>query len=109
MITVALVALAAAAGVVGVTLLQTRGESTAVPGAVTKARNGPPLLQLEFGTRSTPETQHLARAVALLDKDREAARAAAIFRRYHSPEAQLGLAFATWQGPSGLEAVRIGV
>jgi tetratricopeptide (TPR) repeat protein len=103
---VALAAVAAAAAVVGATLLQTRGEHTTVPGAVTQPRPGPPLLQLEFGTRSTPETRALAQAEALLDKSREPARAAAVFRRYDSLEAQLGLAFATWRGPSSLGAVK---
>jgi tetratricopeptide (TPR) repeat protein len=98
-------AVAAAAAVVGVTLLQSRGQHTTVPGAVVHPRSGPPLLQLEFGVRNTPETRALARAVALFDQDQQAARAAAIFRRYHSLEAQLGLAFATWRGPSSLDAV----
>ena len=99
-------AAAAAAAVVGATLLQSRGEHTTVPNAVTAARPGPPLLQLEFGIRSTPETRALARAEVLLDKQHRASRAAAIFRRYHSLEAQLGLAFASWQGPSSLGAVK---
>jgi tetratricopeptide (TPR) repeat protein len=103
---VALAALVAAAAVVGVTLLQTRGETTTVPGSVTHPRSGPPLLQLEFGARNTAETRALAQAEALFDRDRRAARAAAIFRRYHSVEAQLGLAFATWQGPSSLGSVQ---
>ena len=103
---VALVALAAAAAVIGVTLLQTRGETTTVPGSVTHARKGPPVLQLEFGTRGDAEAQVLARAETLLDRDRQVARAAAIFRRYHSVEAQLGLALATWRGPSSLETVQ---
>jgi len=103
---VGLAAFAAAAAVVGATLLQTRGESTTVPGAVTKARFGPPLLQLELGTRSDPEAKALARAETLFDQDHQAARAAAIFRRYHSVEAQLGSAFTSWRGPSSLGAVK---
>ena len=102
-----MVAAAAAGAVVGTTLLQTRGEHTTVPDAVTQPRSGPPFfLQLEFGIRSTPETRSLARAEALFDRKHETARAAAIFRRYHSLEAQLGLAFATWRGPSSLAAVK---
>lgn len=102
-----MVALVAAAAVIGTTLLQTRGESTTVPGAVAEARPGPPLLELEFGVRNTPETRALARAEALFEgKPRRVARAATIFRSYHSLEAQLGLAFATWQGPSSLGAVK---
>ncbi len=105
---VTLAALVAAAAVVGVTLLQTRGERTTVPGAVTKARPGRPPLQLELGLRSDPEARALAQAQTLLDRKRnpKPAKAAAIFRRYRSPEAQLGLAFTTWSGPTSLAAVK---
>jgi tetratricopeptide (TPR) repeat protein len=103
---VVLSALVAAAAVVGVTVLQTRGERTTVPGAVTHARSGPPLLELEFGLRSDSEARALAQAETLFDRNRQAAAAAEIFRRYHSVEAQLGLAFASWRGPSSLEAVK---
>ena len=103
---VAVAAAAVAAAVVGATLLQGRGEHTTVPNAVTAARSGPPLLQLELGVRSDAEARALAQAETLLDKKRQAARAAAIFRRYDSLEAQLGLAFATWSGPSSLDAVK---
>ena len=104
---VALVALAAAATVVGATLLQTRGEHTTVPDAVTGARSGPPLLQLEFGVRNTRETRALAQAEALYEgKPRHIAQAAAVFRRYHSVEAQLGSAFTSWSGPSSLGRVQ---
>jgi tetratricopeptide (TPR) repeat protein len=106
LLAVGLAAAAAAGIVVGATLLQSRGEHTTVPGAVTDARPGPPLLQLEFGVRNTPETRALARAEALLDRKQQSARAAAIFRAHHSLEAQLGLAFATWQGASSLGAVK---
>jgi tetratricopeptide (TPR) repeat protein len=102
---VGLSAVVAAALVVGITVLQTRGERTTVPGAVTHARSGPPLLELEFGLRSDPEAQALAQAQTLFDQDRQAAKAAAIFSRYHSLEAQLGLAFATWDGASSLGTV----
>jgi tetratricopeptide (TPR) repeat protein len=103
---VGLAAVAAAAAVVGATLLQTRGEHTTVPNAVTAARPGPPPLQLEFGTRSDPEARALFHAERLFDRDHQVARAAAIFRRYHSIEARLGLAFASWRGPSSLDAVK---
>ena len=103
---VVLAAAAAAAAVVGATLLQTRGERTTVPDAVTHARPGRPLLELEFGVRSDPEARALAQAETLFDKDRQAAQAAAIFRRYHSFEAQLGLAFTSWRGPSSLGTVK---
>jgi TolA-binding protein len=103
---VVLAAVVAAAAVVGVTLLQTRGETTTVPNAVTQARKGPPLLQLELGVRSDTEAHALAQAEALFDREHRAAQAAAIFRRYHSVDAQLGLALATWQGPSSLGTVQ---
>jgi Flp pilus assembly protein TadD len=103
---VVLAALVAAAAVVGVTLLQTRGETTTLPGSVVHPRSGPPLLQLELGTRSDAEARALARAETLFDRNRQVAQAAAIFRRYHSVEARLGLAFTSWQGPSSLAAVK---
>jgi tetratricopeptide (TPR) repeat protein len=102
---VALAAMLAAATVVGVTLVQTRGQTTTVPGAVTKARPGRPPLELELGLRSDSEARALAQAEALLNKN-EIARAAAIFRRYRSLGARLGLAFADWRGPSSLGAVK---
>ena len=102
---VVLAALIAAAAVVGVTLLQTRGEITTVPDSVTQARKGRPILQLELGVRSDAEARALARAEALFDREHHAGQAAAIFRRYHSVDAQLGLALTTWQGPSSLGTV----
>ena len=89
----------AAGAVVGVTVFQTHGQHTTVPGAVTKARPGPPPLQLEFSLAASAEARALAQAETLLDKDRQAAKAAEIFRRYHSLEAQLGALFAGWRGP----------
>jgi tetratricopeptide (TPR) repeat protein len=98
---VALAAMLAAAALVGVTLVQTHGEHTSLP-----AQPGPPPLQLELGLRRDAEARALRQAEALLDHDGKAAQAAAIFRRYHSLEAQLGLAFASWRGPSSLGAVQ---
>lgn len=106
LVIVALCAVVAAGAIVGGTLLLSRGESTTVPGAVTKPRPGRPPLLLELGLRADPEAQALRRAQTLFDKDGNAAAAAAIFRRYHSLEAQLGLAMATWSGPASLGAVR---
>lgn len=98
---------AVAAGlVVGLTVFEMRGQTTTVPGAVTTPQPGPPALQLEFGLRPSAQARALARAERLLDHDGKAAQAAAIFRRYHSLEAQLGLLFATWRGPSSLPAVK---
>jgi tetratricopeptide (TPR) repeat protein len=106
LLVVAVAALVAAAAVVGATLFQSRGEHTTVPGAVTHARPGQPLLELEFGVRNTAENRALAQAEALFDRQHQPARAAAIFRRYDSLEAQLGLAFTSWNGPSSLGAVK---
>lgn len=103
---VAIAALAAAGAVVGATLLQTRGERTTVPGAVTTPKPGKPVLQLEFGLRRNTETRALAHAEKLFDKQHAAAQAEAIFRRYDSLEAQLGVLFTTWSGPSSLPAVQ---
>jgi predicted Zn-dependent protease len=102
--TVAVAACLAAGGVVGVTLLQTRSETTAAPGAVTKPRAGIPPLFLDFGVRDDREARDLSTAATLLNAKRVAA-ARAIFARYHSVEAQIGLAFANWPG-NGLETLR---
>jgi tetratricopeptide (TPR) repeat protein len=101
---VGLAALAAAAAVVGVTLLQTRGERTTVPGAVTKPRPGHPPLELAFGVDASAEARALVKAQALYNGN-HVAQAAAIFRRHHSLEAQIGSAFALW-GQDGLSMVR---
>jgi Flp pilus assembly protein TadD len=106
LVIVGLAAAVAVAAVVGGTLLQTNGEHTTVPGAVTKPREGPPPLQLEFGLQESAEARALARAQTLYDRDRKVAEAAAIFRRYHSLNAQLGLLFTAWRGPSSLAAVQ---
>jgi tetratricopeptide (TPR) repeat protein len=100
---VALAALTAAAAVVGTTLLQTRGESTTVPGAVVKPRSGLPPLDLSLGFERTAETQALARAETLYNAG-HVAQAAAIFARYHSLEAQIGSAYAAWH-ENGLESM----
>ena len=103
---VVLAALLAAAAVVGATLLQTRGETTTVKGAVTQPRSGRPPLEFEFGLRKGPEVKALARAERLFDREDDAAQAAAVFRRHHSVEAQLGLLFTTWRGAASLGAVQ---
>ena len=101
---VALAALIAAAAVVGVTLLQTRGERTTVPGAVVTPRAGQPPLDLAFGVDTSAEARALTRAQALYNAN-HATQAAAIFARYHSLEAQLGSAFADWS-QNGLATVQ---
>jgi tetratricopeptide (TPR) repeat protein len=101
---VALAALIAAAAVVGATLFQTRGEHTTVPGAVIKPRSGHPPVFFDFGVRSDRETLELSRAAELLNAKHVAA-ARAIFERYHSLQAQIGLAFANWPG-NGLDTLQ---
>jgi predicted Zn-dependent protease len=92
---VALAAVAAVAGTVGVTLLQTRGETTTAAGSVTKPRAGSPPLALDFGVRADPEARALARAQGLYAKGNRA-QAEAIFTRYRSLDAEIGAAFARW-------------
>jgi tetratricopeptide (TPR) repeat protein len=88
----------AVAGTVGITLFQTRGESTTAPGAVTKPRPGRPPLFLDFGARGDAEAQALGRAANLLNHGK-AGQAAVIFGGYHSLQAEIGAAFARW--PAG--------
>lgn len=101
---VALAAVVAAAAVVGATLLQTRGEHTSVPGAVTKPRAGRPPVLFDFGVRDDREARELARGANLLN-GKHVAAARAIFSRYHSVQAQIGLAFADWPR-GGLRALK---
>lgn len=102
---VALAALAAAAAVVGATLWQTSGETTVVPGAVTKARSGRPPLQFEFGVNTSQESTTLARAQALYSQG-QVSKAGRLFRRYHSPAALIGTAFVDWSSGNGLDRLR---
>lgn len=101
---VAVAACVAAGAVVGITLLQTRGESTAAPGSVTKPRAGIPPLFLDFGVRDDAEVRDLSRAADLLAQKRVGA-ARALFARYHSLPAQIGAAFANWPN-GGLDTLK---
>jgi Flp pilus assembly protein TadD len=96
-VAVALAAAVAAVGAVGVALLQSHGQGTTAPGAVTAPRKGVPPLEFEFGVRDDAETRALARAETLYTGGHRA-QAAAIFARYRSIDAQIGAAFATWPG-----------
>ena len=96
-----MIAFVAAAAVVGATLWQTHGESTTVPGSVLKARAGTPPVFFDFGVRNGREVQDLSRAADLLNAKHVAA-ARAIFERYHSVQARIGLAFADWSNGDGL-------
>jgi tetratricopeptide (TPR) repeat protein len=91
---VAAAACAAAALVVGVTVLQTRGEHRG-SGVVTKPRPGSPPLLLDLGLRADAQATALRRAVRLYDAGKHAA-AGRIFERYPSLEARIGAAFARW-------------
>jgi tetratricopeptide (TPR) repeat protein len=103
---VALAAAAAVTATVGVTLLQTRGETTTAPGAVAKPRTGAPPLQLDFGVRRDAEASALTRAQSLYAKGRRT-DAGAIFARYRSVDAEVGAAFARWPDGSLDELKRI--
>jgi tetratricopeptide (TPR) repeat protein len=92
---VAVAAGLAVAGTVGITLLQTRGESTTAPGSVTKPHAGRPPVFLEFGLRDDRQAQELARAARLFNNGK-VQQASAIFAHYHSLQAQIGAAFASW-------------
>lgn len=86
----------AAGAVVGVTLLQTRGEGTASATAdVTRPQEGDPPLLLDFGVRTDAEAAALRRAQNLYRAGRLPA-AARIFERYDSLDARIGAAFARW-------------
>jgi tetratricopeptide (TPR) repeat protein len=91
----ALVALAAAAasGVVVVGVLATRGHVPSPP----KPRAGRPPLALDFGVRTDAEARALQQAQTLYSRGK-ADRAAAVFNRYRSLEAQVGAAMAAWPG-----------
>jgi tetratricopeptide (TPR) repeat protein len=103
----AIVAAAAALAVVGtvtITWLQTRGETTQRPGAVTKPRTGVPPLTLDFGVRNDPEAVALSRGEMLLRKGKRQP-ALAVFERYHSVDAQIAAAFARWP-TNGLDTLK---
>src|ERR1700687_4204021 len=101
---VALAAAVVVAAVVGGVLLQTRGESSGP-----KALKGAPPLFLDFGLQDGGEARALASAQTIYDNGRNSAakraEAAAIFARYHSLDAELGAAFASWPHGS-LDAVK---
>ena len=102
---VVVIALVAAGAVVGATLWQTRGESTSVPGSVVKAQAGTPPVFFDFGLRGGREVQDLSRAADLLNAKKLAA-ARAIFERYHTLQARIGLAFADWSNGDGLTTLK---
>jgi tetratricopeptide (TPR) repeat protein len=86
---VAVAAVVAAGGAVGVTLA-----TRSTPLQVVKQKGAPPLA-LDFGLRSDDQTKALAQAAQLYDAGKRD-EAGAIFRRYDSVEAQVGAALADW-------------
>jgi tetratricopeptide (TPR) repeat protein len=91
---VAALACAAAGAVVGVTVLQTRGEERGTLGVTTPQKGRPPLF-LDLGLRTDPEAVALRRAGALYAGG-EVGAAGRIFERYGSLQARIGAAFARW-------------
>ncbi|HEY3542799.1 MAG TPA: tetratricopeptide repeat protein [Gaiellaceae bacterium] len=85
----------------GVAWLQARGETTT---AALHPRAGVPPLLFDFGLRNDAESKALANGAKLL-RDGKRARAAAIFGRYHSLQAQLGAAFAKWPDLDDVESL----
>src|SRR5438132_9419962 len=94
----------AVAGTVGITLLQTRGESPTAPGAVAKPRQGRPPVFFDFGIRGGTQAKDLSHAADLLNSGK-AGQAGVIFTRYHSLQAEIGAAFARWPD-GGLEELK---
>ena len=93
---VAVAAALAAGAVVGVTVLQTHGERTALP-----VRPGQPPLELNFGVARGTEAQTLKRAQDDYSHG-DLTGAHALFVRYDSPAARVGAALAAWQDGRGL-------
>jgi tetratricopeptide (TPR) repeat protein len=102
--TVAAAAAVVVTATVTVTWLQSRGDARPVSSAVGKPRAGRPPLTFDFGVRDDAEAQALARGAQLLAKG-DVTKALAIFRRYHSLDAQIGAAFARWPN-GGLDTVK---
>lgn len=84
----------AASGVVVIGVLATRSDVPSVA-----PRSGSPPLALDLGVRTDAEARALGQAQAIYDRARQPRRAAAIFARYGSLEAQVGAAIAAW--PNG--------
>jgi tetratricopeptide (TPR) repeat protein len=93
------VALAAAGGTVGATLL-TRTEPPSSSSALPTKQKGPPELDIDLGVRTDPQATALRRALQLYDKG-QTKKAGAIFSRYGSLEAEIGASLAGW--PDGFD------
>ena len=93
---VAVAAALAVGGIVGATLLQSRGaKGTAGSPAVTAARPGAPPLALDLGVRDDAEARAIRKAAVLYNGGHREA-AGRIFARYSSLPARIGAAFAAW-------------
>jgi tetratricopeptide (TPR) repeat protein len=102
--TVAVAAIAAAGLVVGTvafTRTSTAGGGSAHAQTTGPAQKRPPALVLDLGVRTDAEARALRRANVLYDRGARA-RAAAVFARYRSVEAEVGEALARW--PTGTVA-----
>lgn len=93
-------ALAAVAAAMAVAVAATSGpdETASAPPAAPKPRPGRPPLAFRFGMRDDAETRDLLQGAQLLQSG-HVAEARALFGRYDSLEAKIGLAFASW--PTG--------
>jgi tetratricopeptide (TPR) repeat protein len=105
------VAAAGAAGLVVATVAFTRtstggGGSAHTETQATRLRGAPRLL-LDLGLRTDAEARALRRAGALYERGRRQT-AGAIFRRYHSVEAEVGAAFAAWPDKAARTLERLG-
>jgi predicted Zn-dependent protease len=72
---------------------------------VAKPQPGIPPLFFDFGVRGDRQARDLSRAAQLLNA-KHVAQARAIFTRYHSLQAQIGLAFANWPGSNALDTLK---
>jgi tetratricopeptide (TPR) repeat protein len=92
------VAAVAAGATVALAVITSSDEGGQPRRSATPLAGAPPLV-LDLGVRVDPEARALRRAERLLDKHKRAA-AGQIFRRYDSPESQVGAAIATWNDSS---------
>lgn len=99
--TVLAAAVLVVAGVVSITWLQSRGQSTS---SAVKPLPGIPPLLFDYGLRNDAETRDLTQGAALL-KAGKRAQAAVLFARYHDVQAQLGTAFTKWPDLDAVEKI----
>lgn len=99
--TVLAAAVLVVAGVVSITWLQSRGDSTS---SAQKPLKGVPPLLFDYGLRDDAETRALRDGAALL-KSGKRTQAAALFARYHDVQAQIGSAFTKWPDLDAVEKI----